>query len=342
VFWDAGGQTGIGLDNSASSGFLNSIMSSGSLPSDFGCALVPQGRGSSKLALFLQGDTHVDFSATNTTRFGQLQRTINWLGGDIEGVIWVQGEDDAGRAYTQNLFDAAAATQYSTDLQSLYSQVLAILDNGNGRTTSQCPWVIIGLARMYESSVSSQPGDASWDRFRAMQLTLGTTVTGMGYAGSSIDLALTSTTTAPNPEVHLANVSRLEQAKRAGYAMAKLKGWRTTDRQGAILTSATRSGSTMILTYNANGGASFTSSNAISDAFVFGTDTTFATPLTPTAMSISAVSGGSFTVTFTFGSTVAAGSAVKTLGGLYPVIASPILDDSGVPTRPIFTAVAVS
>lgn len=295
---------------------------------------VPFGLGSSNLVRFLPSSTDHTAVVGAMSLWEGLMSQLNALydptgrdttAVDYAGIIWLQGEDDAGRSLGSLSFDAAAETAHRANLVIFYGAH----KTATGRTAAQLPVSLIGLNRVYTTSSASQAASPAWTRFRAMQWDVcdpasAGYIPGFFYAGSNMDIKLQDTSSA---QVHYSSPEQIEKSYRAGYAMARAKGWATKDRRGAIPLSAVVSGNTIIVTFDLQLATSLTCSASVSSQYLFATsnavDSTTgllvaANQKVPTAMSIGTPSGGQCTVTYTFATAPAAGWAMQLYGGVNP------------------------
>lgn len=293
---------------------------------------VPFGLGSSNMASFLPGSTSAPVPG-GLTRFQALIKQLNALYDptgrntttiDLAGINWSQGEEDAGRVLTTASFDATAEAAYRTNIVAFYAAVRAACPGG-GRTVAECPLVWQGLNRLYTTSSATQAVSPGYTRFRRMQEDICATVPGFFFAGSNMDLQLADTATA---QPHYTGTAYIEQSYRAGFAMARAKGWLTKDRRGPIPISAVVNGSAIDVTFDLQSATSLTKTATAASQFLFATSNAIdsATQLlvaanqrTPSgAPTINAPSGGLCVVSFPFSSAPSAGWAMQMYGGANP------------------------
>lgn len=311
-------------------------------------SIICAGYGSQVLTAFLSSSANVPYTVAPTgagrTLWQNLLATIDYYGGfydpnvgpsvptapgDFEGFIWDQGQEDAGRVAATLGFTPTLRTAYMANFQSYIGAIRSHV----GRTAAQLPVLIVGLGRLNPAAGGTTFGnfacDPSWDLFRQTQYDL-TQIAGFNCALSHTQMDLVLTDTALN-EVHLtglADYGYTEDLCRAGYAMAKAMGYATTDRRGAIPLSIARTSTTLAITFDANTASALTipSGTGFGSNFVFWTDNTYTTQLTPTAVNIGALSGGQFVVTWTFAATASGNVATSgkggagSQGGVYPDI----------------------
>jgi len=302
------------------------------------------GYGSRKLTAFMSSDVSVPYTqGPSRTLWQNLVATIAFFG-DLEVFIWDQGQEDAGRTYNLNSFSSTDATNYKNNFVSYIAAVRAQV----GRTAAQLPVIVMPIGRMYPAggTIGNYASDAAYDLFFKTQCELTALVSNCYLGAAQHDLTLASTTTS---EPHLsssADMGYIEKACRMGYDITKVLGLSSTDRRGALALSMAHSGLTLAITFDANTATALTCAASIATNFSFWTDNTFATPMTPTLMSIGALSGGQFVVTFTFAGSTAAGNVVSSgkggafsIGGSYPDSANALkatqADGRSVVTYPI-------
>ncbi len=281
------------------------------------------GYGSSQLVRFLSSSASVPYGAGPSRNiWTNMLAQLAYLG-DIEAFVWWQQSEDAGRAYNANGFGSTEAAAYKTNFIAYIAAMRAAV----GRTAAQLPVIIIVGDRLYPPSgtIGNYTADAAYDLFYKTQCEL-TGLIANCILGSGVQDTVLATTTTNEP--HLSgsvDMGYCEAACRQGYDIAKALGLASTDRRGALPLSMVHSGLTLAITFDANTATALTCAAAIASNFSFWTDSTFATPMTPTFMSIGALSGGQFIVTFTFAGATAAGNVVTSgkggafsRGGVYP------------------------
>lgn len=160
---------------------------------------------------------------------------LSAIGGDIEGLVWVQGEADA---VGTNAFAAAYLTSFGTFLTNARSSV--------GRTAANLPMFLAILGR--KGSVSS-PND-SWPIVRTAQMNAETNYSNVRLVGGYYDLPYTD-------DLHMTNVSYAKFGRRVAQAILNylLPGTYNTGMKGPEPTSAAISGNDIIVTFTMNNGA---------------------------------------------------------------------------------------
>uniref|UniRef100_UPI003B3AC6CE fibronectin type III domain-containing protein n=1 Tax=Sphingomonas sp. TaxID=28214 RepID=UPI003B3AC6CE len=247
---------------------------------------------------------------------------------DFEAFVWLQGEDNAGRTLTVAAFGAPEEAAYRANLATLYQS----LRNLTGRSTAQLPFVLMGLNRSYSTNPTADAVSPGWTRFRSMQWDVcdpasAGHIAGMFYGGSLMDIQLLAAQAA---EPHYLAADRAEVSLRAGYAVARAKGWRANDRRGPIPISLARSGNAITVTFDLQMATGLTCAAAIASQFLFAASNALeasggqagllaiANRVAPSSMAIGAVQGQQQDVTFTFATAPAAGWAMQMYGGSNP------------------------
>jgi len=156
------------------------------------------------------------------------------VGGDTEGLVWVQGEADA---VGTNGFAGAYLASFGTFLTNARASV--------GRTSANLPMFLAILGR--KGSVSS-PND-SWSIVRTAQMDAETNYTNVKLVGGYYDLPYTD-------DLHMNAASYAKFGRRITQAILNylLPGAYTTGMKGPEPTSASISGSTIIVTFTMNNG----------------------------------------------------------------------------------------
>ena len=292
-------------------------------------AVIPGGYGGQPIAALVPGSATIQPGWTTNLWTG-LEQTIAASGGDIEALVYIQGESDAGSGGGA---DFAPAT-YKAGLDAMYARLKAI----TGRGADQLAFVIHGLGRV-ANAPAGYPAGTNWRELRKAQFEWCRDTPGALLGSTAIDVAMDMSPAWPSPAWHRlgTDAGYGEDGKRIGAALAKRFGYASTDRRGPVPTGMTRSGSTLVIAFDPNGAGAMTCAAPIATNFEFATDATFATALTPTAMTIDNSAHG---VTFTFSSALPTGAAVRGPTGINPDVANPLkaaeLDGAGVMSWPIF------
>lgn len=159
---------------------------------------------------------------------------LSAIGGDTEGLVWVQGEADA---VGTNAFASAYLTSFGTFLTNARTSV--------GRTAANLPMFLAILGR--KGSVSS-PND-SWAIVRTAQMNAETNYANVRLVGGYYDLPYTD-------DLHMTNASYAKFGRRVTQAILNylLPGTYTTGMKGPEPTSAAISGNDIIVTFTMNNG----------------------------------------------------------------------------------------
>ncbi|MAC81504.1 MAG: hypothetical protein CML66_25975 [Rhodobacteraceae bacterium] len=275
------------------------------------------GVGSTQIAAFLPTNTGSPYtSGAQRTLHENILAQIEYLGG-CEGLIWNQGQEDAGRIYNSDVFGSTEAAQYKAD----FATMVGAIRTAAGRAAADFPVLIVGLGRIYPPSgtVGDYTVDPAYDLFRQTQYELTQEVANCDIACQIVDLALTGSPPATN-EVHLsgtADMGYTELGSRVGAAISRAMGDATEDRRGPIPVSAERTATTIAITYDANGCSAITCADSVAANVTFWDDDSYTSELVPASMSIGTLSAGEIVVTWTFSATSAGNMITSGKGGAY-------------------------
>ena len=295
-------------------------------------AFVPGGSGGQPIAVLVPGSATI-LSGFTTNLWTALEQKIAAADGDVEGMLYIQGESDAGSGGGPSYTPAAT---YKAGLDAMYARLKTI----TGRDASQFHFVLHGLGRVANAPAGYDDSGA-WSAIRKAQFEWCRDTPGALLGSTALDNTIDMSPAWTSPAWHRDGPGYFEDGKRIGAALAKLYGYTTTDRRGPVPTGITRSGSTLVIAFDANGTSGMTCAASIASNFEFATDSTFATAMTPTAMSIDSGTQA----TFTFASAPPAGAAVRGPTGINPAVANALkgtYSDGSVMSWPIFASLAVT
>lgn len=209
------------------------------------------------------------------------------IGGDTEGLVWVQGEADA---VGTNAFASAYFTSFGTYLTNARNSV--------GRTAANLPMFLAILGR--KGSVSS-PND-SWSIVRTAQMNAETNYTNVKLVGGYYDLPYVD-------DLHMTNASYAKFGRRITQAILNylLPGSYTTGMKGPEPTSASIIGNNIVVTFTMNNGTNLRGNTG--NTGITGFEVRDGSNVVQTIISASVTAANQ--ITLTMASTPAAGWSVR-------------------------------
>ena len=216
------------------------------------------------------------------------EAALNAAGGDINFMLWCQGEADAS-------VTMAKAT-YSGHLTTLYNDILT----RTSRSAADLPLFIVVTGR--EEGVAGN--DAGWQNIREAQ-------TEFADATAHVEVSAHAVTYGMDDSLHYDTASKALLSLCIGQSITKKYGNSTYDGLGPKVTSAEWGSSTLVLNHDLNGSSGISLTGSAS-GYEISTD-----DFSTTETIVSSVGTGD-TITFTMGSTLSGTVKVRSYYGQDP------------------------
>lgn len=192
-----------------------------------------------------------------------LSARIASVGGDIEGMVWLQGESDA----------SGTAAYYKTSLGTLHSQ----LHTATGRNSTSFKFGIVTLGQ----GTTGWTAEGNMGKIRQAQIEYINENAGAFYAGTVQDFSLSDS-------IHITGTGLAHVGNRYAFGLHRALTGNTNVAKGPVISSASRSGSTVTVTISHNGGTALADGIGGSGSSLLGFRVfDGGTPCTITATSIS-------------------------------------------------------
>lgn len=215
----------------------------------------------------------------------------------LEGILWIQGEQDA-------LNGTVTREEYATALTALVAQFRSDFANGSGK--SNLPIYVLELGR------SIGGNNAYYQAIRDAQKDVAAAVADVYISATLMDLPLRDT-------VHYTDAAFLTVARRIAEQAQEILGVSGAHGQGPTFAGWTRSGVNVDVTLTHRGGTDFTPSSGI-------TGFEFLNNGSPIAIT-SAVRTNATTIRLTLASTPTGVESLRYLWGAQPTQTAPVLDN---------------
>lgn len=238
-------------------------------------------------------------SATAGQPYPLFDAAVTAVGGKLEYLLWVQGEQDS--------YESETEADYESALSTFISKCRTDITNGSNETN--LPFIISLLGRTTNGTT-----DANQQAVRNAQIDTADTVADC-YRVTTVDLAL-------GDAVHFSNAAYRTHGDRCAQAILDIIGNQTYHR-GPQITSATKVSSTVIdVTISHTGSTDFTPTTGITGFEV--TDDDWSTNKTIS----SAVRQDATTIRLTLSSAISGAAKVRYMYGANPTITGAVVGNA--------------
>lgn len=275
-------------------GFLNAIATALSIP----VGIVNYAVGGSGLVAGVTSPYWGDFTASLYTNF---KNAVTSIGGKLEFVLWVQGEQDA-------FVGSPTATEanYTSTLNSLITEIRSDIVNGSDQTN--LPFIISQLGRTTSGSL-----DSDIQAIRNALHNVATTTVDCHLGANIYDMPLSDT-------VHLTPAGYTIHGQRMAQTVLYILGNVSYYRGPQIASAALADTSTIDISITHSGGTTFNPTSGITGFEIFDDGV-------PVAIS-AAVRHSPTVIRLTLGAAVTGSVTARYMYGSNPVVTGVVVDDS--------------
>lgn len=220
------------------------------------------------------------------------QNYLTAAGGDVNLMLWTQGEADASGSMSQAVYESHLAT--------LYTDILT----RTGRVAADCPMFIVVTGR----EDGEAGNDSGWQDIRQAQKAFADTTTGVFISAEAVALGM-------EDSLHYDTASKASLSTRIGQSIINYLGHSAYDGRGPIVSAIQWGGSTIEIDYNLNGSSSVVLSGLVTGHDVSNDDFS-------STENISSSSSSGNKVTLTMSSPLSGTVKVRSMYGQDPDVAN--------------------